>query len=87
MHSDDPFYDDPLYTSWLEGCVSVPVIRVAPIVSFEALDFLIENIKSLDGLTFAYTQRSELLERAQVFWSRLLELASLDPYCASDYAD
>lgn len=79
--------DDPLYRTWLEGCVSVPVLRVPAVVLPEVIDFLVKNNRTLEGLTWAYPHRQELLERTQDFWSKLLELASLEPYSAADYAD
>lgn len=82
MHSDDP-----LYTAWLEGCISVPVLRVPAIVPHEVINFLATNPGALEGLTLAYSQRQELLERTQAFWSKLLELASLEPYSAAEFAD
>lgn len=81
MHSDDP-----LYKAWLENCISVPVLRVPAVVLPEVVDFLVKNNRALEGLTLAYPQRQELYERTQAFWSNLMELASLDPYCAADYA-
>lgn len=81
MHSDDP-----LYTAWREGCVSVPVLRVPAVVPHEVINFLVNNPCALEGLTLAYPQRQELFERTQAFWSKLMELASLAPFCAADYA-
>ena len=81
MHSDDP-----RYTAWREGCVSVPVLRVPAVVPHEVINYLVNNSRALEGLALAYPQRQELLERTQAFWSALMELASLDPYCAADHA-
>ena len=82
MHSDDP-----LYTAWREGCVSVPVLRVPAVVPHEVINFLATNTGALEGLTQAYSQRQELLERTQAFWSALMELASLEPYSAAEFAE
>lgn len=62
----------------------MPLLRVPAVVPHEVINFLATNTGALEGLTLAYSQRQELLERTQAFWSALMELASPGPYSAAN---